>query len=421
MLPGVGSEGTPIRVTRICEMRWLALSSVMLVLPTAVAIQQDGAQSERPLLLFAEPSGSGQPVIVLQTQTHRVMLLGSVVIGAEYLADWARDQAAFSGMALMQTLAFLRARPSRILALGLGSGTAPAFFRQRGIWTDVVEINGAVVAAANRHFLIGEFEQPGNTIIADALEWLQDPGEDYHNSRYDVVLSDMFEGTNPTGSISEEHFRLIKRDWLTSKGVLALNIVAFGAGKHARLAKAVARTLRSLFQHVLVFADHDASKVDADGHQNVYLFEGSTLDNSSDLASTPCNLLFVGSDAPIAFDAPGDEGDPVGSCYHLHAHFLEWQVTALSAASEGIDGEVLRAPAPNMPSPTWLHADSNAITAALPAMQHDTLPASGWRLVDKLLLGDVSRMGSSGRLRLEESNDDDPTKWESSAARHDEI
>ena len=48
--------------------------------------------------------------------------------------------------ALMETTAFLQPKPQTALCLGLGAGTAPAFLREAGIQTDVVERDAAVAS-----------------------------------------------------------------------------------------------------------------------------------------------------------------------------------------------------------------------------------------------------------------------------------
>jgi len=385
----------------------LLCTAATLLLPNLARCQSSG----QVRLVSSATSSSGLPISVIDTETHRVLLLGHVVIGAEYLADWAREQAAFSGMALMQTIAFLQPAPKNVLALGLGSGTAPTFLRQRGIATDIIEIDDGVLNAASAHCLFGEVGAPGRTIFADALTWLTIPETDRtaaaeadsshatalpaqrglsmeepedggdsdagDRPRYSAVLSDLFDGGNPTASISHEHFSLIKRKWLLPGGVLALNIVAFGSGQHARLAKAAARTLRHVFGHVLVFADHDVSTAAA-----------------YDLAAAPCNLIFFASDAPIVFAPPADAGDPPGSCYHLHAHFGDWQVRELAAATHGEEGEVLSS-AVESTAPLWLREDSEAVRAALPAMQRGALPDEGWAMVERLMASAVREEAAS--------------------------
>jgi len=83
---------------------------------------------------------------VLETAHHRVLLLDESVIGIEHRDEDVRHEAAFAGMALMETTAFLQPKPQTALCLGLGAGTAPAFLREANIQTDVVE-RDAVVAS----------------------------------------------------------------------------------------------------------------------------------------------------------------------------------------------------------------------------------------------------------------------------------
>ena len=74
---------------------------------------------------------NGTLLLVVDTEVRRLLLADDTILGAEYAEEWARDQAAFSGMALMQTVAFLDPPPRAVLCLGLGSGTVPAFLRDR--------------------------------------------------------------------------------------------------------------------------------------------------------------------------------------------------------------------------------------------------------------------------------------------------
>ena len=51
--------------------------------------------------------GARKQAEVVETEIHRVLLRERIVLGAEYLAATdARDQAAFTGMALMQGIAY---------------------------------------------------------------------------------------------------------------------------------------------------------------------------------------------------------------------------------------------------------------------------------------------------------------------------
>ena len=81
-------------------------------------------------------------VTVWETETHKMMLMNGTVIGAEYIDSFARDQAAFSGMALMQAVWFMVSqtgtRPASALCVGLGAGTVPSFLISKGVDVDVV-------------------------------------------------------------------------------------------------------------------------------------------------------------------------------------------------------------------------------------------------------------------------------------------
>lgn len=83
-------------------------------------------------------------ITVIETEDHRMLLLDKHVMGIEHLDEEVRHEAAFAGMALMQTIAYLRPRPQAVLCLGLGAGTVPAFLRLLQIRTDVVERDAAV-------------------------------------------------------------------------------------------------------------------------------------------------------------------------------------------------------------------------------------------------------------------------------------
>ena len=89
------------------------------------------AAGAEPTIRASVVGRNGTLLLVVDTEVRRLLLADDVILGAEYAAEWARDQAAFSGMALMQTVAFLDPPPRAVLALGLGSGTVPAFLRDR--------------------------------------------------------------------------------------------------------------------------------------------------------------------------------------------------------------------------------------------------------------------------------------------------
>ncbi len=129
----------------------------------------------------------------------------------------------------------------RALLLGLGAGVVPGLLARQGVRTDVVEIDPAVLEAAERFF---DFRPPGRVFVTDARVHLAGA-----RGRYDYVLIDVFNGDGvPFHMVTREAFRAAKRRLLPG-GVLVLNT-------HGRLdlarggIAAVTRTLQEWFEHV---------------------------------------------------------------------------------------------------------------------------------------------------------------------------
>lgn len=327
----------------------------------------------------------GKTAIVLDTESHRLMLSDGVVIGAEHRHETgARHQIAFSGMALMATVAFLLPTPRTCLCLGLGAGTVPQFLRAEGIRTDAVEHDPAVIRLAEQHFLFGEGpEDKGSVVQADALELVLRSGAFVHAAarRYDVIISDLWSGSNEGRALSLPFFSAIKAHWLTPKGALGVNLIAYADGPHSALAVRVVATLRACFAHVRVFSEYapgdeapDEAARSGAGQWDAY---------GQSLARKPGNLLLLGSDAPLEFVSRHfvDEAGLLaneGSMHHLFNSFHDWQPPRLLAAAAGRDGEPIESAA------DWrsLEEESAATYEAMRAEQRDLLPTSGWRLVE---------------------------------------
>ena len=129
----------------------------------------------------------------------------------------------------------------RALLLGLGAGIVPRMLERRGVRTDVVEIDPAVVDVAERFF---GFRSAGSVFLEDARVHLVGG-----HRRYDYLLVDVFNGDGiPFHMVTLEAFRAAKAR-LVPGGVLVMNA-------HGRLdlrrggVAAVARTLRRVFDNV---------------------------------------------------------------------------------------------------------------------------------------------------------------------------
>ena len=210
-------------------------------------------------------------VTVWETDTHKMMLMNSTVIGAEYIDSFARDQAAFSGMALMQAVWFMvsqtGARPASALCVGLGAGTVPSFLISKGVDVDVVEHSRAVLQAAESHFLYGATGHQRHAHVADARNFLFAEPPRFGRAgidgkpAYDAVVLDLFDGEDPARLLTTQLFERVKATWIRRGGAVVVNVVAFWTGEHVALARAVVRTLRASFAHVRAFVDHDLSLI----------------------------------------------------------------------------------------------------------------------------------------------------------------
>ena len=212
-------------------------------------------------------------VEVIDDANRGVRLLRSdhSVIGAQWLND---RTTAFSFIHLLEAIEFLRADAKDMLEIGLGTGALPSILNHRGITSDVVEIDPAVVRFATKYF---GFTTEGEIHVEDARTFLRRT-----TRRYDLIVHDTFTGgTTPDHLLSLEVVQRI-HDVLRPGGVLALNFVGYQDGPKGEASRAVARTLRAVFPAVRVFRD-------------------SAPQDDPDEAG---NLVFFASDGPLEFHVP---------------------------------------------------------------------------------------------------------------------
>lgn len=314
-------------------------------------------------------------VSVVETDDHRFLLSNEDIIGCEHRHAEARNQMAFSAMALMSVISFLLPTPANALCLGLGAGTVPSWLRSRGITTDIVEHDAAVIRLAEQRFLFGAAADSdgigrsggdsGHVHEDDALQFVAAK----NSKRYDVVLSDLWNGGNEGRALLRPFFEQVRSNVLRPNGTMALNLVAFSDGPHVGLAVNVVRTLRSVFGHVQAYTEHDP--------------EG---DEAKDTAWHG-NVLLLASDAPIRF-LESEEGGALAtaapepnSMDHLFANFQQWRPKRLNAACEGREGVVLHGQG------EWdaLISERRAALLAMREQQRQLLSADAWGLVEEML------------------------------------
>lgn len=129
------------------------------------------------------------------------------------------------------------------LVIGLGAGIVPSWYMARGIETDVVDIDPAVVEMSSRYFNYSAGEQ---VIIEDARYFLG-KGQ----KKYDYIILDVFNGdVTPSHILSKEAFILIKNR-LTDNGVFAMNLVG-SLGDNQMMTASVLKTLGTVFEKTVI-------------------------------------------------------------------------------------------------------------------------------------------------------------------------
>ena len=130
------------------------------------------------------------------------------------------------------------------LVVGLGAGLVPMWYEERGIATDVVEIDPQVVAAARTYF---GFRNSGETFIADARYYLN-----HSEKKYDYVVLDVFNGdTTPGHVLSLEALQVVRRR-MTDGGVLAVNLIG-SLKRETFMTASIIETLRRVYETVEIF------------------------------------------------------------------------------------------------------------------------------------------------------------------------
>jgi SAM-dependent methyltransferase len=215
------------------------------------------------------------------------------IIGAE----WKRDHTSgFSFTHLLEAVRFLRPSATNVLQIGLGSGALPSVLARRGLVSDVVEIDPAVVRFATNYF---GFSTSGRTYTEDARSFLARSA-----SRYDIVVHDTFTGgTTPEHLLSLEALREV-HDLLRPGGLLALNFAGYEDGAKATPSRAVLRTLKTVFPNVRVFRDMPPNE-------------------EPDAAA---NLVYFASDGSLDVEIPKDAWFESAACRHILQSFAGWEV-----------------------------------------------------------------------------------------------
>lgn len=177
------------------------------------------------------------------------------------------------------------------LVIGLGAGHLISYFNAQGINTDVIEIDQAVVDAAETYF---GFQPSGNLIVGDARYEIKQM-----NKQYDFIVHDCFTGgSDPSHLLSKEMFQSIQAR-LADNGVLAVAIVGFVENESAAATNAIARTLNSVFDHTRTYVGSPGAAFD--------------------------DIIFLASNKPLVLDGQHDNQRAIDK---LEKHELQFAINS---------------------------------------------------------------------------------------------
>ncbi|CAE7208894.1 unnamed protein product [Symbiodinium sp. CCMP2592] len=307
----------------VCWMTWTSLGS-----HGQNPARSQEADGDAVKVLETAEDAHGHLVATVSNQELGVNFLtfGSSIIGAQYDQAEFKDQAAFTGFAVQESILFVNRSLRHVLQLGLGAGVVASYLRSHRIQVDVVELSDAVLYLAEKHF---EFNsccedgqaalsacdpagpsaaacraRQGSSKLSEARSFLV---RQEATPRYDVVISDVFNGSNPGHMHSVEVFARLKDHWLIPGGILVLNFVGFHRGPSSQLSFDVATTLRAVFQVARCYRDQG-------------------LEEEPDMAA---NLVCFASDDDFRFNVPqsGDFSNPIPlSSFWVMQEFQAWEV-----------------------------------------------------------------------------------------------
>ena len=153
----------------------------------------------------------------------------------------------------------------RCLMIGLGAGIIPRWYEQKGIITDVVDIDPAIFDVAEEYF---NLSLKGTKYVQDARFFLRTSEE-----KYDYIVLDVFNGdTTPGHLLSLEALQLV-RERLNEGGILGINLVG-SLDKETYMTASVVKTLEVIFDQVEIYPTFDMQRSDLNGNLAILAYSG---------------------------------------------------------------------------------------------------------------------------------------------------
>lgn len=188
---------------------------------------------------------------------YRILRVGHSIVGGEFVEpkEFA-GQSVYTAFYLQQ--AVLAAAPPwdrngghgpRSLHIGLGVGTAVKGLQHAGVETDVMELHGEVLQAAQTYFNI---TPKGAAYTGDALAGVSG----LVNQTYDYIIHDVFSGGFVPSPLTHNTFFWQLKSKMLPTGALAVNFV--GDADHAL--DQLWCKLKLVFNHVRCFGDQEEAR-----------------------------------------------------------------------------------------------------------------------------------------------------------------
>lgn len=200
--------------------RWRVIYKTESMYGQIKVVDVEAASRDRILL----SDGIGQSGINLESGLSIGIYTYGLDLLPEYYAPWATSA----------------------LVVGLGGGIIPKGYSERGINTDIVEIDPKIIKVAEKFFFFDTSKFKVH--VGDARTYIMGS-----KKRYDIVVMDAFLGEiAPAHLLTDEMFKKIKR-LLNQDGIFLINMPGYRTGDKTFIAASLEKTLRATFSKVNIY------------------------------------------------------------------------------------------------------------------------------------------------------------------------
>jgi spermidine synthase len=262
-------------VTAVAIVAGLVLG-VMTLVRSPYADLADASPGEQ--ILYAEDTQYHR-LLVTEDAEERLMRFDRSRQSAMYLDDPFETSFAYPNYF---HLAFaLKPDAQRVLVVGLGGGSAV-----KRIWrdypnvhVDAVEIDPAVVEAAERYFAIPE-DSRINIVVEDGRRFLRDT-----EHTYDIIFMDAYHADALPAHLTTAEFFSEAKERLSPGGVVAYNVIAAVEGDRSKLFRSMYRTADTVFNRLWVFPIGIAENDNPTANRNIIVLASDSRTATDELVA----------------------------------------------------------------------------------------------------------------------------------------